>query len=121
MRTEYFLPFALLVSVCAVVLWFRTARRFDRLLKQLYSNDHEKWVKLGHPVGFFWRPKQEPIRFFESANARNSLVITFIFSGADHPGFSTTELRSFRQSVLQWFLLCGAAAVVILFSIIAQK
>lgn len=121
MSAGNFLPFALLISIFAVVLWFRTARRFDRLLKQLYENDHDKWVKLGHPFGFFWRPKQEPVKFLESANARNSLVFTFIFSRADHPAFSTAELQSFRRSVRQWCLLCAAAALVVFGSIVARK
>ena len=50
---------------------------FDHLLKRLYLANHDEWVKLGMPMGFFWVPKELKLKsFFKPTVSRSALFIT---------------------------------------------
>ena len=51
-------------------------RRIDAKIRYLYEHDRDRWVQLGRPIGYFWRP-DEDLPFFQSFYARNSLNSDF--------------------------------------------
>jgi len=69
------------ISVLLAFVFFgfvtlRSFKRFDAKVRYLYEFDHEHWVKLGKPTGFFWTPK-EKIPFIRSFLARDALYFRF--------------------------------------------
>jgi hypothetical protein len=48
-------------------------RGFDSALRHLYSENHEKWVHLGKPCGFFWVPPEARQQLTSSSLVRAKL------------------------------------------------
>jgi hypothetical protein len=70
----------LLLCVAFFIWWILTAKAFDRAIQGLHETNREGWHRLGRPVGFFWWPdREEKATFFQSTNARNTLIFMFIF------------------------------------------
>ncbi len=51
-------------------------RRIDAKIRYLYEHDRARWVQLGRPIGYFWRP-DEALPFFQSLYARDCLNSDF--------------------------------------------
>lgn len=106
MKSIYFPVLGVLTFSLGVIVWFRLARSFDRIIKFIYENDRNEWIEWGQPIGLFWRPKSETIKFIKSTNARNRLF--FILLIKDVSGFQllSVKVRRFRVVMAIWLLLC---------------
>ena len=50
---------------------------FDSILKNIYRKNHQEWVNMGRPCGWFWVPKESKKSFTKSALCRNGYVKLF--------------------------------------------
>lgn len=71
-------------AIAFFVVAFRAFRSFDMMLRRIYESDHERWTKLGRPIGYFWRPS-EKTSFFSSCQSRDALFFKFLAKGCKEP------------------------------------
>lgn len=80
------------LGISLVLGWvgIRRTKRFDAAIRHIYETDHDRWRKLGRPIGYFWIPK-EKVPFFRSIYARDVLNLQFQwFSKVDLPKWLRT-------------------------------
>lgn len=92
---------------------------FDRLLRRVWADSEEAWMKLGKPCGFFWVPRGARSGF-TTGFVRSSLYEKWATVG-EEPFAGCTEglgkLRRYRR-LAGWchaagaLLLAGAAAML---------
>ena len=101
-----FIGFAL-VMMALLFLQLRTFRAFDQLIQHLYDHERERWVDLGRPLGYFWRPADEAIPLLAGLSARKSCLRAWLRAApAWMPPDSEAArlLRFIRLSTLIWWV-----------------
>ena len=80
----------------------------DRVLKFVYNEHTDLWIKWGGPIGFFWKPSKPASSFFQACNARNTLAFDYLFGGKEEfPPFLRIYYRDFEHNRTKLFVSLG--------------
>lgn len=90
---------------------------FDRLLRRVWAESEEAWIKLGKPCGFFWVPRGTRVGFMTSF-VRGDLYEKWAAMGEVPAAGCANDLGKLRRyrRIARW---CFAAWVLLLLSFLA--
>lgn len=110
-------------AVLAAIFTIWRFIEFDRLLKRVYVSNHDEWLKLGMPMGFFWVPKDLKRKsLFMPSTSRSALFVSISMrshipivglSAGDYAGLRLTNLLS--KCCFTGALICFCLAIVSIF------
>jgi hypothetical protein len=72
------LPLMLLIAVK-----LRALKAFDDLMAAMHRLDEARWVALGRPIGYFWRPEDQAAKTVQGVRARRPILRQWLFSDPD--------------------------------------
>ncbi len=81
-----------MVSILGIISTLKLFLIFDAYVRSLEREENDRWVRLGCPLGFFWRPKNSPVSWLRSLESRHLLFFSFFESSEE---FGVTEFKRY--------------------------